>query len=75
MDIFQTPALYSDDLSPDEWQARLDQMFNRAEATQQYVAGQISPADFEDALATYGVSDPYRLAEMWELQQICRGVS
>lgn len=75
MDIFQTPALYSADLPPEEWESRLKQMLDRAVVTQKFRAGAMSPDDFEDALATYGVSDPYALAEMWELQQICRGVS
>lgn len=66
MDFFQTPAIYTDDLTSTEWESRLAQMLNRAEATQQYRLGLMSPEDFEDALATYGIPDPYKLADAWE---------
>lgn len=75
MTLFQTSALYSDDLTPTEWESRLKQMLDRAEATQQYELGLMSPDDFADALATYGISDPYRLAEGWERGVIWPGVA
>lgn len=74
MDLFQTPALYSDDLSPSEWKARLKQMLDRAQATQQYQLGLMSPEDFADALATYGIPDPYRLDDCWERGIVWPGV-
>lgn len=66
MDLFQTPAIRTDDMTPSEWQAQLKQMLRRAEATQQYRMGLISPEDFADALATHGIADPYLLADGWE---------
>jgi hypothetical protein len=66
MDFFQTPALYSDDLTPTEWESRLQQMLSRAEATQRYRLGLMNPEDFEDALHTYGIPDPYQVGECWD---------
>lgn len=75
MDIFQTPAIYSGDLSPEEWQARISQMLNRAQATQQYRAGVLSPSDFEAVLFSEGIKDPYELGELWEAGQLWHGRS
>lgn len=75
MDIFQTPALYSGDLSPEEWQARISQMLNRAEATQQYRAGVLSPSDFEAILFEEGIRDPYELDILWGRGQLWDGQS
>jgi hypothetical protein len=73
MDLFQTPAIRTDDMTPSEWQAQLKQMLSRAEATQQYRLGLMSPDDFADALATHGIVDPYRLADGWERGAIWPG--
>ena len=74
MDLFQTPAIRTDEMTPSEWQAQLKQMLARAEATQRYRLGLMSPDDFGDALSTYGVLDPYRLADGWERGEICPGI-
>lgn len=70
--FFATPAIYSADLSPQEWEHRLQQMYNRSEVTAQYERGDLSPQDFEDALATYGIPDPYKLDDRW-MRMLCRG--
>ena len=72
--LFATPAMYSADLSPDEWETRLHKMYNRAEATAAWQRGELSPQDFEDALATYGIPDPYKLDDRWMAVLRCRGV-
>lgn len=74
MDIFATPALYSHQLDPAEWQARVSAMLNRAEHTQKYVAGAMSPDDFAEALRMHGIADPWQLDKLWEDGQQCPGI-
>lgn len=70
MSLFQTPAIRSEHLSPEEWQYKLDQMHRRACATQQWQMGQLTPGDLEQALRENGLADPRILHEFWS-----RGIS
>lgn len=74
MSLLQTPAIFTEDLSPEEWQHKVDQMLNRAEATQQYEMGRLNPVDYEQALRENGIADPRMLWELWENGHILIGV-
>lgn len=73
-DLFSTPALYSSDMTPEEWAQQLQQMQNRALATSQYRQGQISPSAFEDALRENGCLNPWALEELWARGVQCPGL-
>ncbi|MBD0268566.1 MAG: hypothetical protein ICV77_09760 [Cyanobacteria bacterium Co-bin8] len=64
--LFRTPAIYSPDMSQADWEGELNNMLIRAQATGDFLAGRISPADFEDILSSAGISDPFELAARWE---------
>lgn len=62
---FATPVLLGADMDPEQQHEDMGQMLLRAQATADFVAGKISPADFEEALFQTG-RDPYALHELWE---------
>jgi hypothetical protein len=62
-------------MTDSEWDRELQQMLNRSQVTAQYERGEISPQDFEDALATYGIPDPYKLDDRWMAILKCRGLA
>lgn len=73
--FFATPAIRTEDMTDSEWETELQLMLNRSEATNLYERGEISPQDFEDALATFGIPDPYRLDDVWMARLKCRGLA
>ena len=65
-ELLRTPAIYCPDMSASEWQSELDLMLARSLATGDFLAGRITPAEFEDLLAASGIADPFDLADQWE---------
>lgn len=65
-DLFGVPALYSPNLSQEEWDLELNGMIARSIASRAFIDGRLSPDDFACALAESGIDDPYQLEEQWQ---------
>lgn len=65
-ELLATPAIWVPGMTGDEWNAELDRSFDRALATRDFLDGQLTPDQFEDALYHFGIPDPFQLAEVWE---------
>ena len=52
-------------MDDDDWAVALDQSFDRALATRDFLDGLLSPDQFEDALNQFGISDPRTVEEAW----------
>ncbi|AFY64682.1 hypothetical protein [Geitlerinema sp. PCC 7407] len=55
MAAFETPMIITPDQGPDEFDFELDRMLRRADATRAWQMGQISTADWMDAMDELGV--------------------
>lgn len=49
-----------------EWKQELDRSFDRALVTRDFLDGNITPSQFEDALNHFGIPDPWAVNEAWE---------
>jgi len=52
-------------MDDDDWAVALDQSFDRALVTRDFLDGLLSPDQFEDALNQFGISDPRTVEEAW----------
>lgn len=59
------PAVYSPEMTAEDWQAEIKRMFSASLLTRSFVDGQISPDDYDDGLADLDY-DPHYLGELWE---------
>lgn len=73
--FFATPVFLTEEMTDSERETALSLMHRRSEVTAQYERGDLSPQDFEDALATFGIPDPYRLDDRWMAILKCRGLA
>lgn len=64
-DFLSTPAIWTPGMSEEDWSNSLDQAFDRAVVTRAFLDGELSPAQFEDALRQFGIPDPRQLDEAW----------
>ncbi len=60
-----TPAIWTPGMNDQEWEHEIGQMFNRSQAASDFLAGKLTPEEFEMALDDFGV-DPYQAAEDWD---------
>lgn len=58
------PAVYSPNMSDEQWETALENCFKRALITRQFVGGDIAPEDFLDGLSDTGI-EPYQAEEAW----------
>lgn len=63
--LIATPAIWTPDMSDDQWEEQLDLMLNRAIAAHEFITGRINGDDFADALHDYGF-DPAQCFEHWD---------
>jgi len=64
-EFLSTPAIWLPGMDDDDWAVALDQSFDRALATRDFLDGLLSPDQFEDALNQFGISDPRTVEEAW----------
>jgi len=64
-EFLSTPAIWLPGMDDDDWAAALDQSFDRALATRDFLDGLLSPDQFEDALNQFGIPDPRSVEEAW----------
>jgi len=64
-EFLSTPAIWLPGMDDDDWAAALDQSFDRALATRDFLDGLLSPDQFEDALNHFGIPDPRSVEEAW----------
>jgi len=64
-EFLSTPAIWVPGMDDDDWAVALDQSFDRALATRDFLDGLLSPDQFEDALNQFGISDPRTVEEAW----------
>ena len=62
--LLAIPACYDPNMTDEDWQAEIDRMFYHSRNTQQFIAGKLSPADYEDSIAQLGFN-PYELENLW----------
>lgn len=65
-EFLSTPAIWLPGMDADDWSQALDQTFDRALVTRDFLDGELSPDQFEDALNHFGIPDPRQLADAWE---------
>lgn len=59
------PVNCDESLTEEDWKAETERMFQHSRITQQFINGEISPADYECWIAESGF-DPYDLGELWD---------
>jgi len=64
-EFLSTPAIWLPGMDDGDWAAALDQSFDRALATRDFLDGLLSPDQFEDALNQFGIPDPRSVEEAW----------
>lgn len=63
--FFSTPAIYTPNMSEEDWALELERMVLRTFLTRDFVDGKIPPSVFEEGLFELGLN-PYICAENWE---------
>jgi hypothetical protein len=61
---FALPATITQDMTDEDWEEEMRRMFQASQATHKFVQGQLSPEDYQDALADLG-HNPYELEQFW----------
>jgi hypothetical protein len=64
-EYFATPALWTPDMSSEEWESEVAMMLNRSIACRDFVQNKISPDDFAEALFENGFN-PDTCFDLWE---------
>jgi len=64
-EFLSTPAIWLPGMDDDDWAAALDQSFDRALVTRDFLDGLLSPDQFEDALNHFGIDNPRTVEEAW----------
>lgn len=62
--FFALPAVLTEGMSDEDWEAEMRRMFYASQATHKFVQGQLAPEDYQDALADLG-HNPYALEDFW----------
>lgn len=63
--FFATPAVWTSEMSNDEWQWELHRMLKRSQLTSDFIGGRITPDDFADGLDELGI-DVIQASQDWE---------
>lgn len=62
--FFAIPALYYPNQTQEEWDEEVQRMAKHSQLSRQFLAGTISPADYEIGIAELGIN-PYELEDLW----------